>query len=98
MTATPRDTVMSKSAERHRYEMSIGGELAAFIDYRDMAGGIELVHTKVMPAHEGHGVGSRLAKFALEEAGREGRKVKATCRFIAKYIERHPEYGGLRTA
>ena len=41
---------------------------------------------------EGRGCGSRLAAAALEDARREGLDVVPLCPFIARYIERHPEY------
>jgi glutathione S-transferase len=40
----------------------------------------------------GRGFGSRLAATALEDARRQGLDVAPLCPFIARYIERHPEY------
>ncbi|HEX7775877.1 MAG TPA: GNAT family N-acetyltransferase, partial [Parvibaculum sp.] len=40
----------------------------------------------------GKGVGSRLAKGALDAVRAEGLKVVPQCPFIAAYIKKHPEY------
>jgi predicted GNAT family acetyltransferase len=79
---------------KNRFELQIGDTLA-FLTYHDTPGGRVFVHTEVPPATEGHGVGSRLVKAALDEAQREGRHVVAKCPFVAGYIERHPEYESL---
>ena len=53
------------------------------------------MHTEVPAAAEGQGIGSRLAREALEYARREKLKVLAECSFVASYVERHPEYRSL---
>jgi uncharacterized protein len=51
-----------------------------------------LVHTEVDPAFEGHGVGGRLAGYALDDVRRRGVAAVAQCPFVARYVRRHPEY------
>jgi hypothetical protein len=41
------------------------------------------------------GVGSRLAKGALDDVRRRGLKVVARCPFIAAWLKRHPDYADL---
>jgi uncharacterized protein len=91
--ATPE---IADHAERHRYELALGGKLAAHIDYR-MRGGdtIDLIHTEVATEHEGKGLGSQIARHALDDARSRGLKVIASCSYIAGYVRKHPEYGGL---
>ncbi|HEX5689943.1 MAG TPA: GNAT family N-acetyltransferase [Roseiflexaceae bacterium] len=49
-----------------------------------------------MPAAlEGHGIASKMAKFALDEAQAEGLTIVPQCPFVRGYIERHPEYQSL---
>jgi hypothetical protein len=68
MTSTAQDTSMAKNVQRRRFELSVGGQVAAWIEYRETPGRIELVHTQVDSAHEGHGLGSALAKVALDRS------------------------------
>jgi uncharacterized protein len=52
-------------------------------------------HTEVDTRYEGRGVGSALARAALDDVRRQGKLVIAQCPFIAGYIQRHPEYADL---
>ena len=82
--------------ERHRYVLSVEGKPAGRIDYRLRGGDvIDLIHTEVDSAFEGRGLASKLAKFALDDARAKGRKVIATCEYIAAYIAKHAEYRDL---
>lgn len=84
---------------RQRYELTVGGRRAAHIAYRAHGPGtIELVHTEVEREFEGQGLGSRIAKFVLEDARSRGLKVIPTCDYIAGWVKKHPEYGDLLTA
>ena len=53
------------------------------------------VHTEVLPAFEGKGVGSRLATWALDDVRARGLKLTPQCPFIAAFIKRHPAYADL---
>ena len=95
-TKTANDGIDIQDAQgAHRYELRKDGELAAFIGYRMRGQVLELVHTEVLPQHEGGGVGSRIARHALDDARARGLKVMPSCSFIAAWIERHPDYGDL---
>ena len=86
--------VMNEAAGR--FEAYLDGE-TAFTEYRLHAtnGAMVLPHTVVPPAFEGKGVGSALAKAALGYAREHGLKVKPLCPFIARYIQKHPEWADL---
>ena len=84
--------------DRRRYEARIGERMLGFVSYDlDPAGDrIVLVHTEVLPDAEGMGVGSRLARGALDDARVRGLKVTVVCPFITAYLRRHPgEYEDL---
>jgi len=83
------------NSDRSRYEAYAGDELAGFVTYRIEPGVVVLVHTEVDGSFEGHGVGTRLASAALEDARSRGLKVDPVCPFVAAYLERHPEYADL---
>ena len=85
--------VTSNNLDEHRYEAHIDGELAGFIEYQPSVGLVSLDHTEVDDRYEGQGVGSALAKFALDELRADGsRRVLVRCPFIKSWIRKHPEY------
>lgn len=79
-----------------RYEAWLGEELVGFAEYELRDGVITFVHTEVEDAVEGKGVGSALARGALDDVRRAGElKVIAKCAFIKKWIDGHPDYQDL---
>ena len=81
--------------DEHRYEATIGGELAGICEYNLLTDAIMFTHTEVMPVFEGKGVGSALAKHVLDAAREEGLHVIPVCQFIAAYIRKHRDYADL---
>jgi uncharacterized protein len=77
-----------------RFELDVDGH-TAFAYYQLSPGTITFTHTEVPQTLAGHGVGSRLAKGALELARAQKLKVIAKCPFIAAYMGKHPEYQDL---
>jgi hypothetical protein len=75
----------------HRFELEIDGAVA-FAAYQPRGNEIIFTHTEVPPALGGRGIGSRLAKGALDLVRASGLKVIAQCPFIASWIARHPDY------
>ena len=87
---------VTNNAERHRYEATDdSGLILGFADYRERGDVVVFTHTEVDDAHEGQGVGSALAKGALDDVRSSGGTVKPACEFIAAYIQRHPDYQDL---
>ena len=81
---------------KHRYELWVDGERVGHAQYRLGNGRIAFVHTKVYEPHESLGLGSQLARSALDDARARGLMVMPFCQFIADFIERHlDEYGDL---
>lgn len=87
--------VINNEAE-HRFEISQDG-LVAFSLYQIEGSLMVFTHTEVPEELEGKGVGSSLARAALDYAREHGFKVLPLCPFIRSYIERHPEYQSLVT-
>ena len=77
--------------EMHRFELEVDGSLAV-AKYVRHGGVITFTHTEVPAALGGRGVGSKLAKGALDLVRAGGEKVVAQCPFIASWIARHPDY------
>lgn len=79
-----------------RYEAWVDGELAGFAVYGLGPVSIVFLHTEVLPAFEGHGVGGALARAALDDVRAQGeRDVIPLCPFIKGWIEKHPDYQDL---
>jgi hypothetical protein len=81
--------------DKNRYEAYIQDSLAGIVTYRTRPGVVTFVHTEVDKAFEGHGVGGHLAAVALADARARGVQVEPLCPFIARYLERHPEFADL---
>jgi len=60
-------------------------------------GRVNFIHTEVPAGLEGHGVGSLLARTALDDARARQLRVVPSCPFVRGYIRRHPEHRGLVT-
>jgi predicted GNAT family acetyltransferase len=90
------DVATSNNPAEHRYEAHIDGELAGFAAYRLTDDLVVFTHTEVDPRFEGQGVGSTLARFALDDVRASGkRRVRPECAFIRDWIDHHPEYADL---
>jgi uncharacterized protein len=84
-----------RNEEHQRYEAWVDGRAVGRAYYRIRSGAVVFTHTEVEPEYEGHGVGSELARGALDDARRRGDRVVPECPFIAEYIERHEAYADL---
>jgi predicted GNAT family acetyltransferase len=89
MASSVRDNVA-----RHRFELEIDDQVAK-ASYKLQGNVITFTHTEVPESMEGQGVGSRLARGALEAVRAAGLKVIANCPFIAGWMKRHPEFNDL---
>ncbi|HEX7182198.1 MAG TPA: GNAT family N-acetyltransferase [Thermoanaerobaculia bacterium] len=76
----------------HKYSAWIDGE-EAVATYRDEGDGtVNFTHTVVPPDLRGQGIGGELVRHALEDTLRRGRRFRASCPFVQRYVERHPQY------
>ena len=86
------DVEVSDNPRLHRYEARIGAIVAGFAVYRLEDERTVFTHTIVGDDWEGHGVGSALARYALDDVIADGREVTPICPFFVAYISRHPNY------
>lgn len=92
----PETVHVTDNADKRRYEAHLAGELAGFAEYQLADQLIVFTHTEVDQVHEGKGIGSALARFALDDVReRGGRRVLALCPFIKAWMLRHPDYADL---
>ncbi len=77
--------------QANRFEIQIEGQLAV-LKYQMQDNVMVCLHTEVPEALGGRGLGSKLARAALEHARQNNLKVWPLCSFVAGYIQKHPEY------
>ena len=85
---------VKRNDDRTRYELSVDGQLAVS-EYNRLANAVMFTHTEVPEALEGQGVGSMLARGALDDVRAQGLQVIPLCPFIAAFMRRHKAYQDL---
>lgn len=81
---------MLRNDERRRYEIWVGDDLAGFSAYREPDGDASkrtiFTHTEIDPTFGGRGLGSLLARDAVDDAVRRERQIVPVCPFIRKLL------------
>jgi predicted GNAT family acetyltransferase len=85
---------VTDNAAQQRFELKAGEHLAT-AHYTLSPGVITFTHTEVPEALSGQGIGSRLARGALDQVRARGLKVIPQCPFIAGFIRKNPEFAAL---
>ncbi|MGD9891782.1 MAG: GNAT family N-acetyltransferase [Dehalococcoidia bacterium] len=88
------EIVVENNERAQRYETVVDGHRAV-IEYRREGERITYLHTEVPKALEGRGIGSALARAALDDARAHNLTVVPICPFVREYIRRHSEYESL---
>ena len=73
-----------------RFETRADGQLCV-ADYQLAGQVMTMHHTYVPPALEGHGIAARMVEAALAHARQDGLRVRPSCSYVARYMQRHPE-------
>lgn len=87
-------TVVDNPTES-RFEAWVDGALAGVSEYELTSDTIVFLHTNVDEQYEGQGVGSEIARSALDDARSRGLYVRPLCPFIRDWLKRHREYDDL---
>lgn len=87
-------SIVDDNPAEHRFELKAGGHVALAY-YRLAPGVITFTHTEVPSALSGQGIGSKLARGALEQVRARGLKVVPKCPFIAAFIAKNAEFADL---
>jgi predicted GNAT family acetyltransferase len=87
MTTTVADNPASS-----RFEITVDGDLAGFLDYRRDGDEYALPHTRILPEFGGRGLGTELVTGALREIAARGGTALPYCPFVPKVIRDHPEF------
>lgn len=86
--------IVTDNPAAHRFELNVGDHVA-FASYSLAPGVITFLHAEVPTAVSGQGIGSKLARGALEQARARGLKVVPECPFISAFIAKHAEFADL---
>lgn len=92
MSEAAAQSVVTNNTGEHRYEISYGDRPAGFAAYRQHADRLVFTHTEVGDEFSGKGLGSVLARHAVEDANARGMTIVPVCPFIAAWLRKHPEY------
>jgi len=87
---------VKNNEDEQLYEVKLDGQVATLF-YEREGNSIIFLHTEVPAALGGHGIGNKLARTALEDAGEHKLTVVPLCPFVASYIRHHTEYLSLLT-
>ena len=85
------DADIRDNAERHRYELPVGGEVAV-VAYNLSDRNLMITETLVPVALEGQGIASRLARHVIADARGRGLLILPVCPFFSAYLQKHPEH------
>jgi predicted GNAT family acetyltransferase len=91
----PDTPAVTRNDAAHEFEIRTDDGIAV-LKYSQYGNMLDLVHTEVPEQLAGRGLGSALAKYALDYARDHNLKVIATCPFVRMYMTRHHEYDDLR--
>lgn len=86
---------VTKRSDPDRFEIEVDGQVAGFAEFTDRGDRRVFPHTEIDPEFGGQGLGGKVVRAALEATRDEGLKAVPLCPFVAKYIERHPEFADL---
>lgn len=89
------DIDVRDAVAEQRYEARQGETVVGVLLYERDGDVVTFTHTEVEPQAEGTGVGSTLARRALDDARASGRRVVPACPFVKAWIGRHREYADL---
>ncbi|WP_181313187.1 GNAT family N-acetyltransferase [Nocardioides campestrisoli] len=90
------DVNVIRNPDRQRYEADLGEPpVAGFLDYQETDDLVVLTHTEVDPSFEGRGVGSALARAALDDIRARRLKALVICPYVLRWLRGHPEYRDL---
>jgi hypothetical protein len=75
-----------------RYEVLVDGDVAGFAAYQLYEGSYVFDHTVIKDEYAGRGLGTVLARGALDDVRAQGMRMVPLCEFFAGWLGKHPEY------
>jgi uncharacterized protein len=87
---------ITHNEDEQRYEIAVDGILAGFTQAIEDGDVVTFPHTVIFDQFEGQGLASELVTGALDDVRVRGKKVIATCPYVSRFIDKHPDYADLR--
>ncbi|HEX8425243.1 GNAT family N-acetyltransferase [Hymenobacter sp.] len=81
--------------EEQEFTAIVDGYTAELAYSQPSPGTIDFAHTFVDEELRGKGIAEAMAREALAYAKQQGLQVRTSCKFMASFVERHPEYNEL---
>lgn len=81
--------------EAGRYELIADEKVLGYADYRIHDDVVIFPHTVIAPEMRGQGLGEVLVEGALDDVRATGRRVVASCWFVAEFIDARTQYQDL---
>ena len=88
-------TEVRRAPEESRYEILQDGRVAGIAEYADRGNVLVFHHTEIDAPLRGGGLGAALVRAALDDVRARGRRIVATCWFVAAFVDQNPEYADL---
>lgn len=99
MTA-PSDLTIDHDEDAHRFHLLREGQSVGLLAYRPVGRPgtdlVDLFTTQISPAVRGQGLGEVLVRGALDDLRQRGTSVKASCWYVADFLDANPDYQDLR--
>ena len=89
------DTRVANNTRASRYELFVDDELAAIADDEPVGQVLVFPHTEVRADMRGRGLGEYPGPGRPRRRPASGRTVRATCWFVAEFLENTPEFADL---
>jgi hypothetical protein len=91
MTAARSELTITDVPDARRYEARIGGEFAGWVDYGRVRDRLVALHTEVIPAFGGRGIGKALVRHVIADARARGFRITPRCPLFAAHFEHNEE-------
>ncbi|MGO4383633.1 GNAT family N-acetyltransferase [Specibacter sp. RAF43] len=85
------DVTMTRNDSRHRYELREEEQLAVVINFQDLPGHVDFIHTEAVEGFAGRGLSKVLIRYALDDVVASGKRIIPHCSHVARFVAKHPE-------
>lgn len=83
--------------EENRIVYEIEGQEIGEIEFKELDNNtVDIYHTYVNPDYQGQQIASKLVKELFKKLKKENKKAMISCSYVARWIEKHPEYNDIK--